>query len=134
MNDKVFIDTNILIYLLKDNTGKAEIIASRINSSKNFISMQVVNEFCNVALRKLNFTYKTLDLTITKLSENFIISKIDISTIKKAIEIKEKYKFSYYDSAIIASALENNCSILYTEDMHHNQLIENTLKIVNPFK
>lgn len=51
----------------------------------------------------------------------------------KAINIKDKYKFQYYDSLIIATALENGCNTLYTEDMQHNQIIENQLKIINPF-
>jgi len=46
----------------------------------------------------------------------------------------EKYKYQYYDSLIIATAIENGCSILYSEDMQHNQNIENKLVIVNPFK
>ncbi len=56
-----------------------------------------------------------------------------MGTIQEAIRIKEKYAYSYYDSAIIASALKNKCTILYTEDMQHKQIIENTLKIINPF-
>ncbi|WP_456325324.1 PIN domain-containing protein [Desulfonauticus submarinus] len=59
---------------------------------------------------------------------------IDRKDIKLAIEIKEKYKFSYWDSLIVASALENNCSILYTEDMQDGQIIEKKLEIVNPFR
>ncbi|MBX6423467.1 PIN domain-containing protein [Thermosulfurimonas sp. F29] len=59
-----------------------------------------------------------------------IITKRDI---KKAMFVKEKYKYNYWDSLIIASALENDCSVLYTEDMQHGQIIEGRLKIVNPF-
>ena len=47
--------------------------------------------------------------------------------------IRSKYKYSYYDSLIIATALESKCKILYSEDMHHGQIIENSLKIINPF-
>jgi predicted nucleic acid-binding protein len=54
-------------------------------------------------------------------------------TIHKACNIAMRYKFSFYDTLIIAAALESNCTILYSEDMHHNQVIENALKIVNPF-
>ncbi len=51
-----------------------------------------------------------------------------------AIDIREKYKFQYYDSLIIATALENKCTILYSEDMQHGQIIERQLKIINPFR
>ncbi len=50
------------------------------------------------------------------------------------MDIKKRYRFSYWDSLIIASALENNCSILYSEDMQHSQVIEDNLKIINPFE
>jgi len=136
MNDKrIFIDTNILVYLVKDNTGKAEILAKKIvDKTNNFISTQVVNEFCNVAIKKLDFSFADILFSIDKFIENFIIPEVKVSTIKYAIKIKEKYAYSYYDSVIIASALQSNCSIIYTEDMQHNQTIENKLKIINPFK
>lgn len=58
----------------------------------------------------------------------------DITTQIKALRLKNKYNFQYYDALIVATALENGCTILYSEDMQHNQTIENTLTIVNPFK
>ncbi len=60
-----------------------------------------------------------------------VIAKKDI---RKAMTIKARYKYNYWDSLIIASALQNNCSILYTEDLQDGQVIENALKIVNPFR
>jgi predicted nucleic acid-binding protein len=135
MSDKIFIDTNILVYLVKDNTGKAEIISTKIQEKNNsFISTQVVNEFCNVGLKKLDFNCADIVFSISKFSEVFTIPEVKLSTIIKALQIKEQYGYSFYDSAIIASALQNNCSILYTEDMQHQQIIENTLTIINPFK
>jgi predicted nucleic acid-binding protein len=53
-------------------------------------------------------------------------------TILDAFRIAERYGFSFYDSLIISVALECGCNILYSEDMHHVQLIENRLKIMNP--
>ena len=60
-----------------------------------------------------------------------VITKKDI---RKAMTIKGRYKYNYWDSLIIASALQNNCSVLYTEDLQDGQVIENALKIVNPFR
>ena len=134
-DNKVFIDTNILVYLVKDNTEKSEKIATQIPDKQgSIISMQVVNEFCNVASKKLKFSYDNISFCINRFVDNFTVADVKISTIREALKIKEKYKYSYYDSVIIASALQNNCSILYTEDMQHNQLIENKLTIINPFK
>ncbi|SFO87434.1 PIN domain-containing protein [Hydrogenimonas thermophila] len=64
---------------------------------------------------------------------NLEIVSFSLDTQIKAIDIKEKYKLQYYDSLILATALENGCNILYSEDMQHNQIIENQLKIINPF-
>jgi len=61
------------------------------------------------------------------------LDEISINTIRMSWEVKLKYHFSVYDSLIIASALEAGCEVLYTEDLQHNQLIENKLRIVNPF-
>jgi len=59
---------------------------------------------------------------------------ITLETIKKSWEMRLKYAYSYWDSLIVATAVENNCTTLYTEDMHDGQLIENGLKIINPFE
>jgi predicted nucleic acid-binding protein len=53
--------------------------------------------------------------------------------IKNACKITDKYGFTYFDSLIVSCALELNCSILHSEDLQHNQIIEGKLKIVNPF-
>jgi predicted nucleic acid-binding protein len=55
------------------------------------------------------------------------------NTIKKALALNERYEYSYYDCLIIASSLEAGCKYLFSEDMQHGQIIENSLKIINPF-
>lgn len=68
-----------------------------------------------------------------EIAVQFEVSLITLDTIKKALSVADKNKYSYYDSLIIASALECGASVLYSEDMHHDHLIENTLRIINPF-
>jgi predicted nucleic acid-binding protein len=51
-----------------------------------------------------------------------------------AAEIAGSTLFSIYDSLIISTALQNQCTILYTEDLQHNQIVDGKLKIVNPFQ
>ena len=70
---------------------------------------------------------------LKEIESSFIIRDFKIDLTRKAIALSERYKYSYYDSLIIAAALDSKCSILYTEDMHHNQLIEKKLRIINPF-
>ena len=61
------------------------------------------------------------------------IVDFDITTQIKALRLKEKYKFQFYDALIVATALENGCSVLFSEDMQHHQVINDVLTIVNPF-
>lgn len=70
---------------------------------------------------------------VLELDNSFEICNFTIKTQVKALRIKEKYKYQYYDSLIIATALERGCSALYSEDMQHNQNIESKLIIKNPF-
>ncbi len=74
-----------------------------------------------------------LNSLIDELESYFEVHLNTANTIKKAIRIVDVYKYSWFDSLIIAAALESGCSVLLSEDMQHNQLIENKLTIVNPF-
>jgi len=134
MKDKSFFDTNTLIYLLSDEINKHKIAVELYKSIKDkAISTQVLNEFANVCFKK-ELLKSNISEHIKILSLNFEVSLISLGTIQEAIRIKKKYAYSYYDSVIIASALQNNCTILYTEDMQHKQVIEDKLTIINPFE
>lgn len=61
------------------------------------------------------------------------VQLITLSVIRLAHKIKIRYRFSYWDSLIIACALDTGCTLLYSEDLQPNQLIEDQLKIINPF-
>lgn len=63
----------------------------------------------------------------------FPIQAINTTEVIQALEINAKYNYSYWDSLIIATALLSKYSIIYSEDMQHNQLIENKVRIINPF-
>lgn len=135
MTDKIFIDTNILVYLSSTEESKKEIAKKLIYSHQNAsISTQVLSEFSNVIYRKKIFSADKLLEFMEIFSKIFKIEIITPITVINAIKIKEKHQFSLWDSMIISTALETNCNILITEDMQHNQIIENQLKIINPFK
>lgn len=105
--------------------------------SENFeiitISTQVLNEIYNVLYKKIKVEHSQIKEIIIETIINFDISDISTITVLQALELKSKYQFSYWDSLIISAALENDCIILFSEDLQHNQLIENKLKIINPF-
>jgi len=136
IRDKVFIDTNIFVYAKSDVNDKHKQLSAKEMlvslSNEVIISVQVLNEFYNV-LSKYNISDEVIQTAIISLLKYCKLKTVTLSTIKSCWNIKIKYKYHYYDCLIIASALENNCSVLYTEDMQHGQLIENKLKIINPF-
>jgi predicted nucleic acid-binding protein len=134
MNDKIFFDTNIILYSYSDKSEPKKNIARKcILDSEGIISTQVMQEICNILIKKLKHGKSSVSKTLVELSNNFFVFINDIQTVSKALDIHFMYHFSYYDSLIIASALQNKCSILYSEDLHHSQKIEDSLTIINPF-
>ena len=103
-------------------------------SRQVFVSTQVLQEFCNVVHKKFSALEIDLETSLSEIESIFSIHDNNIETVRKANAIKKKYGYSFYDSLIIAAALECSCKTLYSEDMHHGQIIENRLKIINPFK
>ena len=97
--------------------------------------MQVVNECHWNFVRR--FDIEDI-LAIRLIQENIIsiseVKDITLSVYELSNQIRHKYNLSFWDSLIVASALENDCSILYTEDLQHEQVIEGKLKIINPFE
>jgi len=135
MKDKIFIDTNILIYFATDTGVKREIINKKFSESEyNFISIQVLNEFNNTCFRKGLLAHDEIEYAINEYVDMFNVAIVNVETVINALKIKKKYQYSYYDSLIVATALQNDCDILYSEDMQNLQIIDNKLTIINPFK
>lgn len=135
MKDKIFIDTNILIYCYHDlNPEKRDKSRNLINKfDEVIISTQVLNEFANAFHKKLKAEWRDITISLQEILSNFSITTNSQITTLKACRISEKYKISFYDGLILASALENNCTILFSEDMQNGQRFEDKLIIINPF-
>ncbi|MBA7552562.1 hypothetical protein ES705_45130 [subsurface metagenome] len=131
---KIMFDTNIWIYYYTE-TEKSLIIEKILieNFSDLLITSQILGEFYNVITRKIMKSKKDAQQIISEELTMFPVIKIGKNEVLRAIEVSIKYEFSYWDSLVIASALENGCEILYSEDMQHNQIIEDKLKIKNPY-
>jgi predicted nucleic acid-binding protein len=137
MIDKAFIDTNILVYLYSNSEKQKQSIAKILIFEKELeivVSTQVLSEFTNILYKKYGYSIDTIKKAIADFKNNFSISSVSTKTIDRALGLMKTYKYSYWDSLIMASAIENNCPILYSEDFQHNQSLEKKLKIVNPFK
>ena len=134
MKGKVFLDTNILIYCYsEDDPAKRQVATRLVSNSHSIISTQVIQEFCNTLSKKFKLDWKVIGLVIDELENNFEVHTNSMQTIEKARQVASNQKFSFYDSLIVAAALESGCESLYSEDMQHGQVIENQLVIRNPF-
>jgi predicted nucleic acid-binding protein len=135
MSDNRFLDTNLWVYFFaKDPLNKVEVVADIVDTQlpSLIISTQVLGELYNVLTRKHIFLNTEAQSVVSGLANRTLVVDIDASKVLQAMEINIRYGYSYWDSLIISTALQSNCSILYSEDMQHNQLIEGKLRIMNP--
>ena len=129
---KVFIDTNIVIYALGPASTKTPLAVPLFVGTPS-ISTQVLSETANVATKRLALPLPEVRKLITTLEVICQVEIISLTTIHIAFDIQEQYGFSWYDSLIVATALEAGCDTLYSEDMQDGQMIEGRLRIANPF-
>lgn len=132
MPAKAFIDTNIVIYSLGPNSAKTSLVAP-LFAQHPTISTQVLSETANVALKKLALPLTETKKLLATLETLCRVEIISPATVHRALDIAGRYGFSWYDSLIVATALEAGCDTLYTEDLHHGQLVEGKLAVTNPF-
>jgi predicted nucleic acid-binding protein len=125
-----FFDTNVLLYLLSDDAGKAN-RAEKLLASRGVVSVQVLNEFVAVAVRKAKLAFREIREILSIIRRLCTVRPLDLATHERALDLSEHRRFSIYDALIVAAALQAECTVLYTEDLQHNQKIE-TLRIVNP--
>lgn len=134
MSDNVFLDTNILVFSYSYTEPLKQQIARHLVSENNsVISTQVLQELVYTLTRKFKYSYPEAANVIRESRENSRLHINTESSILLACTIAKRYGFSFYDCVIISAALESDSVILYSEDMSHGQVIENKLKIVNPF-
>jgi predicted nucleic acid-binding protein len=132
-----FIDSNIWLYAFieANETIKEARARSIIRDNSNIvISTQVINEVSVNLIKKAGFAEDEIRQLVTSFYQRYTVSNISPDTLLLASQLREKYQCSYWDSLIIASALESGASIIYSEDMHDGLLVDGRLTIINPFK
>ncbi len=139
MKDKIFLDTNIFVYsFLSEESYKKEsarsLIKESLKSHNGIISYQVIQEFSNVAFKGsvTPVNGNDIKLYIEKILLPLCSVWNSFELINGAIDIKERWQYSFYDSLIVAAALEAKCNKLFSEDLQHDQKIF-SLEIINPF-
>jgi predicted nucleic acid-binding protein len=139
MSGKFFLDTNVFVYVF-DATAPAKakkaarLVRDAVDTGKGMVSYQVVQEFFNVAFRRFAQPMSVAE------AEQYLITVFrpllaihsSPALYVEALRIAGKHRFAWYDSIIVASALEGECETLYSEDFHHGREIEG-VRIENPF-
>ncbi|MGB8539186.1 MAG: PIN domain-containing protein [Acidobacteriaceae bacterium] len=132
MNGKPFFDTTILIYSISSQDPRST-VAENLLVAGGYISVQVLNEFAAVARRKLNMSWEEISdalSAIRVLCEPPIALSVNIH--EAAMKVAAQYGYHIYDALIVAAALEQDCDLLYSEDMQNGQRF-GALTIRNPF-
>ncbi len=131
MHAKFFCDTNVILEMLGSEAHKREVALALFDKGP-VLSTQVLSECSNVCLRKFKFSSSFIKNFLMELTIGTHLVPVDMEAIQKAVDINTRYHFSFYDCLIIAAAILSGCDTLYSEDMHHGQVIEG-VKITNPF-
>lgn len=136
---KAFIDTNIFVYA-QDNSDESktkisqELITKLLLEKQGFISTQVIQEFCNIFLKKSEKPLQPSDVAeiIDGLLVPLLAHTPDSYFYKRAINIYSKHSLSFYDSLIVQAAVDLKCELLYSEDMQNGARYSGVI-IINPY-
>ena len=164
MSDNPFFDSNVLLYLASDDGAKAN-RAEALLADGGTISVQVLNEMSNAAIRKHGSapaaagsgaragpgcrpargrpppwpagaapSRSQVSALLEPMRALCRIEPLTEATYDLGAQLAARYRFSVYDAMIVAAALLAGADILYSEDMHDGLLVEDRLRIRNPFR
>ena len=127
-----FLDSNVLVYAF--TTDQRALRAQELLDRGCAVGVQGLNEFTNVARRKLDMTWDEVRAALTAIRALCrMVLPIDINTHTDALRIAERYGYGIFDAVMVASALRANCGVLWSEDMQDGIVIDGRLRIANPF-
>lgn len=128
-----FFDTNVLVYVVSSDTAKADRAEAAIAGGGD-ISVQVLNELANVARRKMRMSWAETNTLLDTLRSLLTVHPLTLDVHEAGLELAERYELSIYDAMIAASALLAGCDTLWSEDMQDGLVLEEGLRIINPFR
>jgi predicted nucleic acid-binding protein len=127
------LDSNVLIYAF--STDPRADIADRLLRKGCVISVQALNEFTNVARRKMGMSWGEIREAVSAIQGLCRPAiPLEIEAHAKAVAIAERYQLSFFDSLMAAVGLTANCGVLWSEDMQDGLVIEGKLRIRDPFR
>ncbi len=128
-----FFDTNVLLYLLSEDTEKADRAEALVRQGGG-ISVQVLNEATSVMRRKLRMSWRETREFLTLIRGLIDVAPVTVETHDLGLEFAERYGLSVYDSMIAAAAALAGCARLWSQDMQHGMRIGEGLRVENPFR
>lgn len=139
MPAKVFVDTNIWLYSLirraEENDDRHRQAADfLLNLARPVINSQVIREICSNLIKKVTMPEGQMRVLIQGWYQDCEVINSNASQHLLASRLRKSYSLSYWDSLIVAAAIDAGCATLFSEDMQHGQTIEGCLTIVNPFR
>ena len=133
MSDKVFLDTNILLYTIGQDDVRTP-VAEALVQRGGIVSVQVLNELASVAHRKLKMSWQDIARALGALRILCpSVVPMTVETHDAALRLAMRHGLHIYDALIVGTALEADCGTLYSEDMQSGQVIGGRLTIRNPF-
>jgi len=139
MSAKTFLDTNILVYAYDEHEPEKQIRAQTllrkaIQEESAVLSVQVLGEFFVVVTRRIKEPLSVSDAEkIIDTLSILPVAEIDLTLVKRAIATQTRYRISYWDSLIVATAERAGCSTILSEDLNHGQRYNGVL-VENPFE
>jgi predicted nucleic acid-binding protein len=127
-----FFDTNVLMYLATDDRRKADHVEQLLRF-RGTISVQVLNEITNVSRRKFGFSWRETFTILSTVRSYLDVVPVTLAIHHSGLRLAERYGFAIYDSFIVAAALAAGCDTLWSEDMQDGMVVDDRLRIANPF-
>lgn len=127
-----FVDTNVLLYLISDDAAKAH-RAEALLAGRIVVSVQVLNEFGNVARRKHSLDWAELRRALEGIRHFADVRPLTIDTHERGLWLAERYQLGFYDAMIAAAAVEAGCDTLLSEDFQTGQVLDDRVTVRNPF-
>jgi predicted nucleic acid-binding protein len=128
-----FFDSNVILYLASSDSAKASRV-DELLGGPGTISIQVLNESANVLRRKHEMPWPALRAFLLELREGLDVLPVTIDIHEAGLRLAQRYGFAIYDAMIVAAALSAECDTLWSEDLQDGLLVDQQLRIVNPFR
>ncbi len=127
----VFIDSNVILYLLSGDFTKADRAEAILNNG-GIISVQVLNEVTSVCLRKLKMTWEEIDAVLLAVKSACSVVPLTLESHEEAVQIAKRYQLPFYDANICAAAILSGAKAVLSEDMQEGMRID-AIAVNNPF-